>query len=193
MLVAAFIPVLPLLRRHDWRRHLNMRSAAVAGGVLVLLAVVVVSLYPWEGDPDSLNAAVSNGDVGRVSSMLNGGQDPNVLSSYGDAALHIVARAGRTRPDLIAIDLETLDLLLDAGADVNQANHVGSTPLVVAVNTYGTSPKIVARLLDAGANPCVVPSDLLQEVSGANDVLGLAEYRNAEALVDLLRPVMDRC
>ena len=48
-------------------------------------------------------------------------------------------------------DLESVRNLLDSGASVNIANHLGYTPLMSAARSYRV--KIVSFLLDGGADP----------------------------------------
>lgn len=64
------------------------------------------------------------------------------LNSDGDEPLHEAVAGRRT---------ETVELLLQAGSDVNRPNHVtGSTPLDLAV--FHKSSDIVALLLKHSAN-----------------------------------------
>ncbi len=48
-------------------------------------------------------------------------------------------------------DPEILDLLIDAGADVNEEFELGRTPLMLA-SRYKSSPEIIKLLIDAGAD-----------------------------------------
>lgn len=95
----------------------------------------------------------SEGSVDTIASFL-GSLDAVVLAKAvgqgnqnGKAALHF---ASQLRGD----DVELVELLLDAGADVNAATRRGHTPLVFAAGR-GHS-KIVQLLLRRGANPRVI-------------------------------------
>ena len=95
----------------------------------------------------------SEGSVDTIASFL-GSLDAVVLAKAvgqgnqnGKAALHF---ASQLRGD----DVELVEVLLDAGADVNAATRRGHTPLVFAAGR-GHS-KIVQLLLRRGANPRVI-------------------------------------
>ena len=65
----------------------------------------------------------------------------NVAQPDGATALHWAAHWD---------DLEAVDALIKAGANVNAVNDLGITPLLVACADAGAP--VVARLLAAGAN-----------------------------------------
>ena len=85
------------------------------------------------------------GTVGDLRAALDGGLSPNAATAEGTSVLMMASP-----------DIEKVRLLLDRGADVNQAAKTGFTPLMVALNRRGASP-VAQLLLDRGAR--VQPSD----------------------------------
>jgi ankyrin repeat protein len=82
-----------------------------------------------------------------VRGLLKQHLDVNTPQPDGATALHWSAHWG---------DLETADLLIRAGANVNAANDLGVTPLALACSS-GNAP-MVQRLLAAGADPNAAPT-----------------------------------
>lgn len=81
--------------------------------------------------------AIRHEDMAKAKSIVSRGVDVNTHNSDGDTAL------------IIAIDKSNVDLfkfLLEAGADVNQANFMGVTPLMTALRWNW----LVARLEQHG-------------------------------------------
>lgn len=74
-------------------------------------------------------------------SFLGTLSDINVTDSYGNTPLHRAVRDG---------NMELVELLLNAGADVNAANHGGDTPLHIVANNEG-GVTFIEALLNAGA------------------------------------------
>ncbi|MFW6119259.1 MAG: ankyrin repeat domain-containing protein [Planctomycetota bacterium] len=72
--------------------------------------------------------------------LLEAGANPDARDAAGTSCLGWAARVDR--PDLVG-------LLVEAGAQVNVSNRLGSTPLVASVE----SPACVRVLLEAGADP----------------------------------------
>ena len=86
--------------------------------------------------------AVKTGDTARLRELLGQQVDVNVSEVDGTTALHWAVRRD---------DLDTADLLIDAGANVAAENRYGVAPLSLAC-TNG-SATMIARLLEAGADP----------------------------------------
>jgi ankyrin repeat protein len=80
--------------------------------------------------------------------------------------------------------IETIKLLLARGADINQANQAGDTPLHGAA--VRGSPDIVAFLLQHGANPELRNA---RKLTALDIALGQADYRILpnEAVANVLR------
>ena len=108
--------------------------------ILILLPTAGVAAAPAQ---ESVSAAVRAGDTTALRALLDAGHaEVDSPESDGTTALHWAVH----RDDLVAVEL-----LIGTGADVNVTNDYGVTPLYLAC-TNG-SADVVARLLDAGADP----------------------------------------
>ena len=106
-----------------------------------MAALLSVASLAAAGSDLSLLEAVQKGDQKAVRSLLQQ-VDVNAAQADGATALAWAAHRG---------DLETAELLIEAGADVNAANDYGATPLSLACARRNTS--MVKKLLQAGADP----------------------------------------
>ena len=95
---------------------------------VLLLLIVLTAIAPVparaQGTPDDFLIAVANDRAPQVRVQLARGIDPNSVDAAGDPALFIAARAGNAA---------TVDVLLDAKANVDLRNRFGDTPLMAAV------------------------------------------------------------
>jgi cytohesin len=114
--------------------------------------------------------AAKHGDRDAVRSALNGLAKEDVAGPEGTAAL--IWAADRD-------DLETVDLLLRAGADVKAVNEFGATALYAAAAANANST-LIARLLAAGADP---DQHLL---SGETPIMEAARQGNLDTVRALL-------
>lgn len=112
---------------------------AHAGCVVLVLAVAVVSAN--QADRQLVEAAKAQ-DRAAVQALLSQQVDVNVAALDGATALHWATYWN-------AVD--TVDLLIDAGADLDATNDYGLTPLALACDNG--SGAMVTRLLEAGADP----------------------------------------
>jgi hypothetical protein len=93
---------------------------------------------------DALTYAISNRDLEIVRSLLEQGASPNYCTIGGFTPLTRVMT-------LFSDENEMLEMLLEAGADVNLCvGKENDSPLSFAA--YYTKPKMAARLIKAGAN-----------------------------------------
>ncbi len=82
-----------------------------------------------------------------VPHLLEQGADPSLADRSGNTVLH---ELGRIPADGLT---DTLNGFLIAGADVNQPNGAGQTPLMRAVFASASRERLITALLDKGADP----------------------------------------
>jgi ankyrin repeat protein len=99
-----------------------------------------------EFEHEELHFAAQDGDVDKVSQLLNEGYQPNLFDELGKTPLHYAARDGH---------LEVMRLLIDAGANVNANDErvIGNTPLRDVVDNC--SFEVAKMLVEAGADPTI--------------------------------------
>jgi ankyrin repeat protein len=136
---------------------------------LAILAAVALSSTAAAGIDLRLINAVRHGDVAALRVLLNQRVDPRTRQKDGSTALHWAAYRD---------DLESADLLIRAGADVNAANDLGATPLWPAVQNGNAA--LVRQLLDAGADPNAALT------KGETIVMTAARSGNANVVQQLL-------
>lgn len=107
---------------------------------LVALIVTLGTTVIAAERPAVIDAA-RNGDRAALGALIQKKADVNQPDLDGATALHWAAHHD---------DLESVDLLVTAGANVNAANDLGATPLWIASTN---ALPVAKRLLAAGANP----------------------------------------
>lgn len=124
-----------------------------------------------------LMTAANAGQPAAVELFLQHGAAPNLRADDNASALHWACRCG---------NLQIVDMLLEAGADVNvrrstDRNDEGPTPIHMALSNQQCESRneIVRKLIDAGASLDI-------EFLGRT-VLQYAEWRDCEEIADHIR------
>jgi len=86
--------------------------------------------------------------------LLQAGSSVDQEDLQGNAPLHLAIKA------LTGDRPEVIDLLLRAGADPDKTNRNGDAPLHLAVKQDAELGKVVSKLLEFEANPCINGSGL---------------------------------
>ena len=94
----------------------------------------------------ALALACENGNVDAIKLLLNARADPNIADVNGNTLLHNAVRN--------TISKETLQAIIDHGADINAVNNDGATALLLACNTEHRES--VNVLMRAGADTSIV-------------------------------------
>jgi ankyrin repeat protein len=121
-------------------------------------------------DAETLYEAAGDGDVAKVSALLDGGADVNARTRSGSYALNNAAVENET---------DVIRILLDRGADPNVQNSQGDTPLICATKYAGGKAATVKMLVDAG-------TDLALEDGKGNTALDYAKAKDQADAVSLL-------
>lgn len=150
------------------------RSLQFLAGLLILASVA--GCQPRATPDDPVFAAVRSNDAGRIGQYLAEGGDPNRLDPRGESLLHVatgarggeaVARAlliGGADPDVKNAqgrtplhnaagwcDLDTVRILIEAGADTSMADIDGQTPVdAVCAEPLDRRHETIALLSGAG-------------------------------------------
>mmetsp|Transcript_62314 Transcript_62314/g.147679 ORF Transcript_62314/g.147679 Transcript_62314/m.147679 type:complete len:404 (-) Transcript_62314:17-1228(-) len=124
-------------------------------------------------------------DVLRI--LIDAGFDVNTkeVAVHGSTPLHCAVADDSTE---VAHVLTFVQILLDAGADVNSTDDQGNTPLHASIESY--RPEIVRSIIDAGADPCV------KNIHGET-ALALAQFHEgqhewADEMVPMLQEAVEQ-
>jgi ankyrin repeat protein len=137
--------------------------------------------------------AAKSGDVQLARVLLAAGADPKLTLPNGTTALMLAAGLGWRNGSPLAPSydqgsdaeaVETLELLLELGLDINTANADGDTALHAAVGGRG-SQAIIGFLLEHGADPHA-------ENKREQTPLSIAELRSTAEIAALVRGAADQ-
>src|SRR6266480_3929094 len=116
--------------------HITSRKYVLG---LLLFAAAYAGTRAAENPSNALYAAIRANDLTRLKALLSGGGTANVRDARGVTPLMHAAVVG---------SVEAMSLLVDAGADVNARNDVGSTALIWSATDLAR----VTLLVEHGAN-----------------------------------------
>ena len=141
--------------------------------ICLLLSPLCFSQQSTAINPHALSDAVLQGDVARVKQLIDAGVDVQVLDNRsnpnGRYPLNWAAWQG---------ELEIINLLLDAGAEVSKPNRTGFTPLHHAVESgAGAAAELLVK---RGA-------DLKAVNSAGMTPLQFAEFKGDSEIAAMLR------
>lgn len=125
-----------------------MKTTTVFSLILLLVFPALLFAQPQEFiDAYNLNQAIVGKDIDKLKSLIKDGNDVNYQYN-GRNALHTAC--DKDSPEMV-------ELILDAGADVNSFSEegIGRTPLQFVVGDFmqDDSPELVEILLKGGADP----------------------------------------
>lgn len=137
----------------------------------VIVLSIAASFLCADGHDTRLADAAAQDDIDAVRTLLQEHVNVNAAQGDGTTALHWASLKG---------DLEMVQLLLKAGANVKAATRIGSlTPLYLAAST-GSAP-VIAELLRAGAD-----ANAMNSMNGATALMKAASAGSADAVKLLL-------
>jgi ankyrin repeat protein len=120
-----------------------------------------------------------------VRTLITGGARPEVRDRKQRTALHLLAQScGTSDRNSVEAALQVLDLLVEAGIEVDAHDTEGATALLRAVDRRG-AVALVDRLLARGADP-------LARNLRRDSVLDAAIRRGDPAIVSLVRDATQR-
>uniref|UniRef100_A0A831XMX8 Ankyrin repeat protein n=1 Tax=Geobacter metallireducens TaxID=28232 RepID=A0A831XMX8_GEOME len=157
--------------RHDRNDNTPLMLAA-ENGCLEAVRLLVENGAKVDGEPGEtetpLLLAAEQGHADVVAYLLEKGADPKARTKKGDTPLILAMRGAFFPKGPEGKPLETLEVLLRHGAEVNVAGEFGRTPLMWAV--LHVDARLVWPLLQKGADPSVRDKDGESAVSKAQEL-----------------------
>ena len=95
---------------------------------------------------EKLHRAAAHGDMARARELVAEGAPLDLFDDIGYTPLHHAAKHRH---------LAMLELLLDAGADINAREEETNSHTAVSVAASDSSPEVVKLLLERGADPTI--------------------------------------
>ena len=128
------------------KRHAFLYAGSVAAVVLAITTVIFIykgknTAFISAGVERPVFTALNEGNISKLSSLLEKKSNVNIVDENGYTPLHIACSKGYT---------DAARLLLRSGADVNAVVPNGLTPLQIAVNNGNTD--IIGLLINANAD-----------------------------------------
>jgi ankyrin repeat protein len=125
--------------------------------VILFLAVALIFCTACSGRLEvELRHAACNGDINKVSNLLERGADVNATNPVGSSALTFVEACTR-HDDLTQSRVQLVELLIAKGAAVNHQDEDGATALMYAARNGDT--EAVNALLRNGASVNLADND----------------------------------
>lgn len=101
--------------------------------------------FEEDTEPENLWVACTNGDIGRLQTLLSEGSTVNQQDENGFSPMHAAASYNQ---------VELLSVLISLGGDVHLRDAEGDTPLLVC-----ETPEVFDLLVAAGADPAAVNAE----------------------------------
>ena len=95
---------------------------------------------------EKLHRAAAAGDLERARELIREGADLDAFDDIGYTPLHHAAKNQH---------VALIELLLDAGADINAREEETNSDTAVSVAAADSSPEVVKLLLERGADPAI--------------------------------------
>lgn len=109
-----------------------------------LLAILVISTINVQAE--TLHDVIFRDDISEIEEALEEADDIDELNFAGLTPLMSAIE--------MTNDLEVVELLIDAGADINYVSETtGSSPLLMALSNPSITTELISLLLDSGADP----------------------------------------
>ena len=142
---------------------------------VILLCVMLGASFASAADKPSIELlkAAEAGDNRAIETLLAEGVQIDSRDRRGFTPLMYAAANDR---------VETINLLIVRGAEVNARSDIGETALICAVRYGRGRPETVKALLDAGADPTIVMED------GGTALSWASRKKRTEAVALLSKP-----
>ena len=166
-----------ILRKSSWKRADGQVVITVSKAIPVanLTAPGSGGLVLVDPDTTSLMKEAARGDIRSAASAVLNGADVNAVDQQGDTALGYACMRAKCSAELVQV-------LVQAGADVNARNKTGQTPLLLSIYSTPLGLRLgsVNALLHANANPNI------SDNNGETPLMAAAKVGDTEVARELL-------